>query len=111
MATFTPFGATGKFPRGKLNTDDEGELRMGVTVNQGTVILAFGKPIKWLGLTPQIARDLAANLIERADEAAEYAFNSLERNARIEQTAKAFQQAVEDECQAIRAELASERPF
>lgn len=67
---FALFGATGKFPRGKLDESDEGELRLGVTVTQGTVIVAFGKPVAWLGLTPQIARDLAATLLERADEAA-----------------------------------------
>lgn len=67
---FRLFGETGKFPRGKLHDSDEGELQLGVTVNQGTVILAFGKPVAWLGLTPQIARQLAATLIERADEAA-----------------------------------------
>ena len=63
-------GATMKFPRGKLNDSDEGELQMGITVRQGTVILAFGKEVAWLGLTPQIARDLGRTLIERADEAA-----------------------------------------
>ena len=69
--TFRPFlGATGQFPRGKLHESDEGELRIGVTVNQGTVIVAFGKEVAWLGLTPQIARDLADTLIARADEAA-----------------------------------------
>lgn len=66
---FRLFGETGNFPRGKLHESDEGELQMGVTVNQGTVILAFGKPVAWLGLTPQIARNLAATLVERADEA------------------------------------------
>ena len=69
--TFKPFGANGKFPRGKLHESDEGELQMGVTVKQGTVIVAFGTPVAWLGLTPQIARDLAATLLERADEAAQ----------------------------------------
>ena len=68
--TLAPFGPTGKFPRGKLHNSDEGELRMGVTVNQGTVILAFGKEVAWVGLTPQRARELAAHLIESADEAA-----------------------------------------
>ncbi len=67
---FTPFGATGRFPRGKLHDSDEGELRIGVTVKSGTVIVAFGKEVSWLGLTPQIARDLAEALIARADEAA-----------------------------------------
>lgn len=67
---FRLFGATGRFPRGKLHESDEGELQIGVTVNQGTVIVAFGKPVAWLGLTPQMARDLAASLIARADKAA-----------------------------------------
>lgn len=65
----TFLGATGTFPRGKLHESDEGELRLGVTVDQGTVIVVFGKPVAWLGLTPQMARDLAATLLERADEA------------------------------------------
>lgn len=69
-ATFTPFGATGKFPRGKIHESDEGELRIGVTVKQGTVIVEFGTQIAWLGLTPQIARELADALLARADEAA-----------------------------------------
>ena len=67
---FKRFGPTGKFPRGKLHESDEGELRIGVTVKQGTVIVVFGKEVAWLGLPPQVARDLAASLIERADEAA-----------------------------------------
>lgn len=70
MSMWTPFGATNRYPRGRLNETDEGELQMGVAVDQGTVILAFGKPIAWLGLTPAIARDLAQTLIHRADEAA-----------------------------------------
>lgn len=67
---FKSFGPTGQFPRGKLNPQDEGELRMGVSVDQGTVILAFGKTVSWLGLTPAIARELGETLIARADEAA-----------------------------------------
>ena len=66
---FAPFGATGRFPRGKLHESDEGELQLGVTVNQGTVILAFGKSIAWLGLPPAKARELAEILMARADEA------------------------------------------
>ena len=66
---FKLFGATGRFPRGKLHESDEGELQMGVTVYQGTVILAFGKSTAWIGLPPQQARDLARLLTERADEA------------------------------------------
>lgn len=63
-------GPTMKFPRGKLHESDEGEIQMGVTVRQGTVILAFGKEVAWLGLPPQQARELGRLLLERADDAA-----------------------------------------
>ena len=66
---FKLFGETGKFPRGKLNEHDEGEIQFGVTAHGGTVILAFGKEVAWLGMPPQVARQLARTLIERADEA------------------------------------------
>ena len=70
MKAFTPFGATGRFPRGKLNETDEGELQLSITVDQGTVIVAFGTPVTWIGLTPQNARDFAQVLLKRADEIA-----------------------------------------
>ena len=65
-----PFGPTGKFPRGKLNADDEGALQLGLTNHNGKVIIQFGVPIKWLGLGPQEAADLASGLIKHAREAA-----------------------------------------
>lgn len=68
---FTPFGATGQFPRGKLHESDEGEIRIGVTVKSGTVVLAFGKDVSWVGMPPRQARDLGRMLIARADEAAQ----------------------------------------
>ena len=42
-----------------------------------------------------------------------YGFSAFERNAYIEQTEKALQQAIEDECQTIRDQIrmASESPF
>ena len=66
---FKLFGETGRFPRGKLNASDEGEIQLGVTTHGGTVILAFGKEVAWLGLPPQQARELARALIAKADEA------------------------------------------
>jgi len=62
-------GATGNFPLGKLTQSDEGELKMAVTTNKGKVIVAFGKPIAWMGLSPDDARMLAKILNKRADEA------------------------------------------
>ena len=59
-------GATGNFPMGKLVDDDEGELRVAVGDKDGKVIIEFGKPVAWLGLTPQGAVDFAQTLIQRA---------------------------------------------
>jgi len=63
-------GATGKFPRGKADADDEGELRMALAADHGNGIvrLEFGKPIGWLGLPSGEARQLASLLIEKATE-------------------------------------------
>ncbi len=61
-------GATGEFPDGKLNKDDEGELRMAVGVSDGNVILDFGKPVHWLGLPKEHAIKLAKLLLEKAEE-------------------------------------------
>lgn len=63
-------GATGKFPHGKLNKDDEGELAMKVGVQNGKVVLDFGKEIAWLGMNPQDAADLASLLLKHARTAA-----------------------------------------
>lgn len=60
------FGATGDFPRGKLDADDEGGLQFGIAVKDKTVILSFGKPVAWLGLDKATALQLGALLIEKA---------------------------------------------
>ncbi len=63
-------GATGRFPYGKADENDEGELQMALAADhgQGIVRLMFGKPIGWLGLPSRQARHLAALLTEKADE-------------------------------------------
>lgn len=64
------FGATGKFPEGKLNATDEGEIQFGIAadVAANTVVLNFGTPVVWLGLTPAqaiaIADSLKANALK-----------------------------------------------
>ena len=60
-------GATGEYPHGSLGADDEGELRAGVGIEDGKVIINFGKPVAWLSITPAGARELAAMLIAKAD--------------------------------------------
>lgn len=64
------FGATGRYPFGRLNADDEGELAIGVAVDkaQGVIVLAFGKPISWMGLPSEKAREMAKLLSQKADE-------------------------------------------
>lgn len=63
-------GATGRSPYGRLNADDEGELRFALAADRanGVVRVEFGKPVAWLGLPSAIARELARALIEKADE-------------------------------------------
>lgn len=63
----TLLGPTGEFPEGKLNEGDEGELRFAVYRRSGNVILDFGKPLAWVGLPPNTARQLAALLCKGAD--------------------------------------------
>jgi len=63
-------GATGRFPFGKADATDEGELTMALAADHanGIVRIHFGKPIAWIGLPTTHARELAAMLIAKADE-------------------------------------------
>jgi hypothetical protein len=63
-------GATGQFPRGKADDEDEGELRFALAADyqQAIVRIVFGKPIAWLGLPSAEARQFAAMLIAEADK-------------------------------------------
>ncbi len=61
-------GATGKFPEGKLNANDKGELKMAIGIEGGKVVLNFGKPTAWIGLTPDLAITLGKMLIEKANQ-------------------------------------------
>ena len=61
---------TGKFPNGRLNNYDEGELAIAVTADQanGVIIIDFNKEIGWLGLKPEEAYSLSATLFQKAKE-------------------------------------------
>jgi hypothetical protein len=59
-------GPTGDFPQGKLNESDEGGLNILVTTQKGNVIVAFGKPVAWIGLPPKDAIELANMIIRKA---------------------------------------------
>lgn len=59
-------GATGRFPHGKLNEHDQGELRAAISSEGGMVRLDFGKPVAWLVLPPENAINLARLLLRHA---------------------------------------------
>lgn len=65
-------GATGRRPYGRLANDetDEGELMFAMAADpvNSIVRVEFGKPVQWLGLPVTQARELAAKLLELADE-------------------------------------------
>jgi len=63
-------GATGEFPEGKLNKDDEGQLLFGVAadVRKGVVIVNFNTPVNWFALPPDLADQLATLLQNKANE-------------------------------------------
>ena len=55
-----------KYPHGKLNEHDEGELAMAISHEDGNVVLNFNKPVAWIGMPPEQAMGLAELLIEHA---------------------------------------------
>lgn len=57
-----------KFPRGQLNADDEGALRIGITTKDKTLIIHFGKEVVWIGLDKVSALSLAETIRKRAEE-------------------------------------------
>jgi hypothetical protein len=63
-------GPTGKFPRGRADASDEGELQVAMAVDraQGIVRIAFGKPTAWIGLGAADARAFAQLLLAKAAE-------------------------------------------
>jgi hypothetical protein len=58
----------GEHPEGVLNPEDQGALMVAFGVEQGKVILAFPKPIDWVALGPDQAREAAETLLERAKD-------------------------------------------
>lgn len=59
-------GAIGAFPEGKLTKSDEGAIQFAVGEKDGKVVLDFGTPVSWIGMSPQDAADLAQTLFRWA---------------------------------------------
>lgn len=58
-----------KYPRGKLNEDDEGEVSMAIAVDQDCVVIAFPKPVQWCAFSVEQAEELAVTILARAKDA------------------------------------------
>lgn len=62
-------GATGIYPQGKpFNSSDEGELKSAMVKDGNNIFIIFGKPVEWLALTKDGARDLGIRLIDMTKE-------------------------------------------
>lgn len=61
-------GATGTFPQGHLNDDDQGALKIAVAYDKldGIVRVDFGKPVAWLGLPKDQTINFARVLLKHA---------------------------------------------
>lgn len=62
------FGATGRYPEGKLNAYDEGELEFGLARDpkDGYIHIQFGTPVVWLAMPPEVAIEFAEAIIRKA---------------------------------------------
>ncbi len=63
-------GAIGDFPEGQLTKSDEGSIQFAIGEQDGKVVIDFGTPVHWLGMTPQQAADFASTVLKRAREVA-----------------------------------------
>lgn len=61
-------GPSTRYPDGKLNDADEGELQIKIGTDElkTVVIIELGKPVAWIGMPPQQAVELAQTLIKHA---------------------------------------------
>ena len=63
-------GALGEFPEGKLTKTDEGSIQFAIGEKDSKVVIDFGTPVHWVGMTPQQAAEFASLLLKRAREVA-----------------------------------------
>lgn len=63
-------GPVGAYPDGKLTPRDEGSIQFAIGSKDGKVVIDFGSPVAWIGMTPQQAMDLAAGIMKRARQTA-----------------------------------------
>jgi hypothetical protein len=61
-------GPTGKFPDGKVNEGDRGEIKIqvGCDHSRGLVVINFGYPVSWIAMSAEDCDNLAALIMEKA---------------------------------------------
>ena len=60
-------GPTGRFPGGKLTDTDKGEVVFEVVRFKNKVIVNFGTPLMYIGMSPKEARRFGSLLIQKAN--------------------------------------------
>ena len=68
MKKLTTLGATGEFPEGKISPTDEGGLKMAIFTKDENLIIEFGTPVHWLGMSKAEAIEFAEAIIKKANE-------------------------------------------
>jgi len=63
-------GPTGKFPEGKFNEHDEGEIAIAVYPKKGNIIIDFNSPVHWIGMPPEQAVQLAETILKHVKKMA-----------------------------------------
>lgn len=61
-------GATGNFPKGKVNKEDQGEIRIALRKEGRKIFIDFGKPVAWVGFESNEAIQLGTKLIKFAEK-------------------------------------------
>ncbi len=63
-------GPTDKFPQGRINSNDKGEIRMSIFPDEESkvIIVEFGTKLSWIGMPPGQAREMGEALIRHANE-------------------------------------------
>ena len=56
-----------EYPHGKLNDNDQGETPVKIGVENNKLVIEFDYPMKWIGMTKEMALELAEILIRKAN--------------------------------------------
>ncbi len=60
-------GATGAYPKGKLNECDDGEIQLAITADtkNRVIVMNFGTPTAWVGFYPEQCEQIIESLQEK----------------------------------------------